>query len=153
MYANALDVWADSFAGHLDLDTLMGRHIQSVRLVSHVLRLIDENGAHANLGFMLGYGLAQNHLLALREFLDGPDLAREKYSLERRSVGGKVSGRVKKDAISAPTRRAWRAFAAARQNKPGISMNGWAQKHARDYAISSSTLRKWLRRGKKLGEC
>lgn len=150
-YADALDDWADGFAT-LALDTLMGRHIQSVRLVAHVLRLLDENGAHANRGFMLGYGLAQNHFLALREFIDGPDLAREKYNAEGRSTGGKVGGKGKRDAIAGKTTDAWNAFATARQVKPSITMNSWALKHAHEFDVSKDTLRRWLARGQKLGK-
>ncbi len=150
-YANALDDWADGFAS-LALDTLMGRYIQSVRLIAHVLRLLDENGAPANQGFMLGYGLAQNHFLALREFVDGPGLAREKYNAEGRAAGGKVSGRGKRDAIAGKQRDAWNAFARARQVKSSITMNGWAQQHAGEFDISAEALRKWLALGKKLGK-
>lgn len=146
-YADALDNWVETHAALLPLDTLEGRLLTGVKEVAHILHLLD-NATSFDLGMILGYGLAQNHFLALREFSDGPALARERALAEARSAGAKARG----DEVREVNREIAAAFIAAWRTNPHITANSWANANTERLGKSPETLRKIASKARKVSK-
>lgn len=92
------------------------------------------------LGVVLGYGLSQKNHMLVREFADGPALARDRAQQNGRAEGGdkRAAQTVKRD------KEIRKAFADARAKNPSLTANGWAHDHASDWELSGERVRKIL---------
>lgn len=114
--------------------------IEVLKLCAHALIESDADNPDFLLGLVLGYGIGQKYFLALREYSDGPALAREKAMTEARARGG----REKQTVLKTEARdRAIRQRFSRRQNKHQ-SAKAWAEDNADREKMSVSNLRRIL---------
>jgi hypothetical protein len=125
----------------------------AVGLCAEILKGTSLHVPDFDLGVILGYGLAQKHFLLVREFADGPALARERYLAQKRLEGAEGT---KKVALK-KAERVETAFWAARKINPTLKPASFARNHEGLQSLGYDRLRKIaakaLRRQKvKLGE-
>lgn len=136
-YADALEDWADANTANLPLDTPVGRLVTQVRHVAHILRQLD-CATSFRLGLILGYGFAENYYLMLREFADGPAIARERWLADARSAGAKA----RQDNAAYKNREIAQAFLSAWRGNPHITPNSWAKTNAQRFGKSADRIRR-----------
>jgi hypothetical protein len=139
-HAVALLAWTDQ--QNADPDSLRGRMIRLTRQCAHGLVLLADGPLEAALAMAVGYGVAQTHFLALREYGDGPEIARERSAGRGRAEGGKS----RKDGAKAVHAEIAADFMEARRVNPRISANGFAKKnaerHLERFGLAPETVRK-----------
>lgn len=141
-YAEALCVWAKASRDQYEIDTPEGRMVQIVRNCAFILDGLACGVPDFDLGVILGWELATKNHLLVREFADGPALARDAALEAARAQGGSV--RADKTAKRDVEIRA--AFAAARAKRPSLTRNAWADGHASQWGLSVERVRKILGR-------
>lgn len=134
----ALLSWANQHPA--DLDSFEGRMIEVLRLCAFALIESDPDDPRLLLGLVLGYGIGQKYFLALREYSDGPALAREKAMAEARVRGGLE----RRTGLKTQARdRAICERFSQRQNKHQ-SAKAWAEDNADRENMSVRNLRRIL---------
>jgi hypothetical protein len=142
-YADALFEWLAQARGRHDFDSPEGRAVEIVGLCAHAISALDRVDPAFRLGFVLGYGISQKNHLLVREFGDGPALARESALQAARAEGG--NARAQQNAERDRKLRA--AFAAAKAKNPSLTPNGWANDNASEYHLSADRVGKILLAG------
>jgi hypothetical protein len=133
-YGNALYEWWRASRGKYVYDSPEGRTAEIVKLCALIL---EGTGSG-----VLGYGLSQKNHLLVREFADGPALAREAAMIDARSRGGKEKRKALKITNTDRDRAICNRF-CARSNKRQ-SKKAWAEDNAANEKMSVRNLRRIL---------
>jgi hypothetical protein len=145
-YGARLSEWANETAPTYIFDSPEGRSIEIVRLCAHILEGMSLGQPDFDLGVVLGYGLAQKNHLLVREFADGPALARERANAHGRALGGSTRSIALRANVQARDRKICTEF-ANRQNK-ALSKQRWAQANEKRldsaYGLKPGSVRKIL---------
>jgi hypothetical protein len=141
-YAEALYVWTKGSGDQYEVDTPEGRMVQIVRNCAYILDGLVCGVPDFDLGVILGWELATKNHLLVREFADGPALAREAALEAARAHGGNARA----DKATQRDAEIRAAFAAASAKKPSLTRNGWADDHASQWDLSGERVRKILGR-------
>lgn len=145
-YAEALCVWAKASRQQYDVDTPEGRMVQIVRNCAFILDGLACGVPDFDLGVILGWELATKNHLLVREFADGPALARDAALEAARAQGGNArAGKAAKRDVEIRA-----AFGAAKAKNPSLTRNGWADDHASQWDLSGERVRKILGRRTRL---
>ena len=138
VYAAALLEWAGDKRGTYDFDSPEGRAVEIVSLCASIAAYLDTEAPVFRLGVVLGYGLAQKNHLLVREFADGPALAREAAAQKTRAEGGRARA-----AQSADRDKQMREdFSCALAKDSTLTRRHWAEIHAADFELSADRVRK-----------